>query len=68
MIVVENAAVHPSGSGTPFTLRVDEDRFISGLSDLAGVIKKEVAIARRLLLGFQPPAGSGPVGLRFWDP
>lgn len=45
MIVVENAAVHISGLGSPFVLRADDDRFIPGMGDLAKVIKKEGAVA-----------------------
>ncbi len=45
LIVVENAAVDASGLGSPFTLRVDHDRYISGLSDLAGAIHSEGALA-----------------------
>jgi len=45
MIVVENAAVHPSGLGSPFVLRIDEDRYLSGLSTLAKTIQKEGALA-----------------------
>jgi len=45
LIVVENAAVDPIGSGSPFTLRIDEDRFLTGLSDLAKTIQQEGALA-----------------------
>jgi 2,4-dienoyl-CoA reductase-like NADH-dependent reductase (Old Yellow Enzyme family) len=45
MIVVENAAVHISGLGSPFVLRADDDRFISGMGDIAKVIKNEGAVA-----------------------
>ena len=45
MIVVENAAVHPSGLGSPFVLRIDEDRYLSGLSTLAKAIQKEGSLA-----------------------
>ena len=45
LIVVENAAVDPIGSGSPFTLRIDEDRFLAGLSDLAKTIHREGALA-----------------------
>jgi len=45
MIVVENAAVHPSGLGSPFVLRVDADKNLSGLSTLAKAIQKEGALA-----------------------
>jgi 2,4-dienoyl-CoA reductase-like NADH-dependent reductase (Old Yellow Enzyme family) len=39
MIVVENASVTPAGVGSPFTIRIDEDQFVPGLSKLADVIK-----------------------------
>jgi len=45
MIVVENAAVHESGMGAPFTLRVDNDSYIGGLSKLAETIHSEGALA-----------------------
>ncbi len=45
LIVVENAAVDPSGLGSPFTLRVDNDRHIEGLTDLARTIHEEGALA-----------------------
>ncbi len=45
MVVVENAAVDPSGSGNPFVLRLDDDRFIDGISKIAGAIHDEGAIA-----------------------
>jgi 2,4-dienoyl-CoA reductase-like NADH-dependent reductase (Old Yellow Enzyme family) len=45
MIVVENAAVDPLGMGSPFTLRVDEDRFLFGLSGLARTIHQQGALA-----------------------
>jgi 2,4-dienoyl-CoA reductase-like NADH-dependent reductase (Old Yellow Enzyme family) len=45
MIMVENAAIDPSGMGSPFTLRVDEDRFIDGLAQLAQTIKQGGALA-----------------------
>lgn len=45
MIVVENAALHPSGLGSPFVLRIDEDKYLSGLSTLAKAIQKEGALA-----------------------
>ncbi|MCB2192992.1 MAG: NADH:flavin oxidoreductase [Deltaproteobacteria bacterium] len=40
MVMVENASVHPRGMGSPFILRVDEDRFVQGLAELAQVIQK----------------------------
>lgn len=45
MIVVENATVNQAGSGSPFTIRADDDRFIEGLSQLAGVIRGQDAVA-----------------------
>ena len=45
LVVVENAAVDPVGSGSPFTIRVDEDQFLDGLSRLAQAIKAEGALA-----------------------
>jgi len=45
MIVLENIAVDPSGLGSPFILRIDNDRYISGLSNLADTIKKNNVIA-----------------------
>ena len=45
LIVVENAAVDPKGMGSPFTLRVDEGRFLPGLSGLAKTIHRQGALA-----------------------
>lgn len=45
MIVVENVVVDPSGLGSPFTLRADDDRFVAGLAQLAATIKGEGALA-----------------------
>jgi 2,4-dienoyl-CoA reductase (NADPH2) len=45
MIVVENIAVDPSGMGSPFMLRADDNRYISGLSELAEVIKGKDVVA-----------------------
>jgi 2,4-dienoyl-CoA reductase-like NADH-dependent reductase (Old Yellow Enzyme family) len=45
MVVVENASVDPSGAGSPFVLRVDKDRYIPGLTELAGAIHDEGALA-----------------------
>ena len=45
LIVVENAAVDPKGMGSPFTLRVDEERFLLGLSGLAKTIHQQGALA-----------------------
>lgn len=44
-IVVEHTAVDPSGLGSPFMLRVDDQRFIPGLSSLAKTIQAEGALA-----------------------
>jgi len=45
LVVVENAAVDPSGLGSPFTLRVDDDRYLAGLANLAKTIQQEGALA-----------------------
>jgi 2,4-dienoyl-CoA reductase-like NADH-dependent reductase (Old Yellow Enzyme family) len=45
LIVVENAAVDSKGMGSPFTLRVDEERFLPGLSGLAKTIHRQGALA-----------------------
>ncbi|MBI5521657.1 MAG: NADH:flavin oxidoreductase [Desulfarculus sp.] len=45
LVVAENAAVAPEGLGSPFTLRVDDDRFLPGLSQLALAIKAGGALA-----------------------
>ena len=45
LIVVENSSVDTSGSGSPFTLRIDDDRFIPGLSKLARAIHENDALA-----------------------
>jgi 2,4-dienoyl-CoA reductase-like NADH-dependent reductase (Old Yellow Enzyme family) len=45
LVVVENASVDPSGSGSPYILRVDHDRYISGLAELAGIIHDQGALA-----------------------
>jgi 2,4-dienoyl-CoA reductase-like NADH-dependent reductase (Old Yellow Enzyme family) len=44
LIVVEHTMVHPSGIATPNCLRIDDDRYISGLSELARVIKDRGAV------------------------
>jgi len=74
MIVVENASVDPIGSGSPFTIRADDDRFVEGLGRLARVIKDQGAVAVQQLnhagrFGFSkerlaPSAGAdgGPPG------
>jgi 2,4-dienoyl-CoA reductase-like NADH-dependent reductase (Old Yellow Enzyme family) len=45
LIVVEYTVVHPSGIATPLSLRIDDDRYIPRLSELARVIKDKGAIA-----------------------
>ncbi|MBA4392724.1 MAG: NADH:flavin oxidoreductase [Desulfobacca sp.] len=45
LIVVENAAVDPLGLGSPFTMRIDEERFLFGLSGLAKTIHQAGALA-----------------------
>ncbi len=45
MIVTENVAVDPSGMGSPFTLRSDNDRSIAELAKIATAIRQEGAIA-----------------------
>jgi 2,4-dienoyl-CoA reductase-like NADH-dependent reductase (Old Yellow Enzyme family) len=45
LIVVEHTMVHPSGIATPKCLRIDDDRYIPGLSELARVIKDNGALA-----------------------
>ncbi|MDY0041533.1 MAG: NADH:flavin oxidoreductase [Desulforhabdus sp.] len=45
LIVVENAAIHPSGMGTPYTLRVDDEMFLPGLAKIAETIRQEGASA-----------------------
>ncbi len=45
MIVVENVGVDPIGLGSPFTLRIDEKRFLLGLSGLAKTIHQQGALA-----------------------
>jgi NADPH2 dehydrogenase len=35
LVVVEHTMVHPSGIATPNSLRVDDDRYIAGLSELS---------------------------------
>jgi len=45
MIVVENAAVTPAGSGAPRTIRCDHNRYIKGLEGLASIIQAEKARA-----------------------
>lgn len=45
MVVVENAAVDLTGSGSPFMLRVDDDVYLAGLAQLAKTIREEGALA-----------------------
>ncbi len=45
LVVVEHTMVHPSGIATPNCLRVDDDRYIPSLSELARVIQGKGAIA-----------------------
>ena len=45
LIVVEHTMVHPSGIATPNCLRIDEDRYIPRLSELARAIKDKGALA-----------------------
>jgi len=45
LLVVENAAVDETGLGSPFSLRVDHDRYLEGLSRLAETIQDEGARA-----------------------
>ncbi len=41
LVVVENASIDPSGSGSPRTIRCDHDRYLPGLSQLAEVINEQ---------------------------
>jgi 2,4-dienoyl-CoA reductase (NADPH2) len=45
LIVVENAGVAPDGSGSARTLRCDHNRHLSGLEQLARVIKEQKTLA-----------------------
>jgi len=45
LIVVEHTMVHPTGIATPNCLRIDDDRYVHGLSELARVIKDKGALA-----------------------
>lgn len=40
MVMVEGASIDPRGLGSPFTIRIDEDRFVQGLARLAKVIQE----------------------------
>lgn len=44
LVVVEHTMVHPSGIATPISLRIDDDRYIPRLSELARVIQDKGAI------------------------
>ncbi len=41
LVVVEHTMVHSSGIATPYSLRIDDDRYIQGLSRLARVIQEK---------------------------
>ncbi len=45
LVVVENTGVHTSGLGSTFMLRADDDRYLTGLTELAKVIHDEGALA-----------------------
>jgi len=45
LIVVENVGIEPNGIGSPFTMRIDDDRFLFGLSGLAKTIHQQGALA-----------------------
>lgn len=45
LIVVENVCVDPTGLGSPFMMRIDDDRYIAGLRSIADVIHAEGALA-----------------------
>jgi len=45
MIVVEHTMVHPTGIATPVSLRIDDDRYLPGLTELARVIRERGAVA-----------------------
>ena len=45
MIMVENATVTASGSGSPRTIRCDHNRYLKGLEALADAIHKEKSLA-----------------------
>lgn len=44
LVVVEHTMVHPSGIATPNSLRVDDDQYIPGLSELARIIHEKGAV------------------------
>ena len=45
MIMVENASITTSGSGSPQTIRCDHNRYLKGLEALADTIHKEKSLA-----------------------
>ena len=45
MIMVENASITASGSGSPRTIRCDHNRYLKGLETLADTIHKEKSLA-----------------------
>jgi 2,4-dienoyl-CoA reductase (NADPH2) len=45
LVVVENACIETRGSGSPRTIRCEHDRYLPGLSQLAGVIKERKSLA-----------------------
>lgn len=45
MLVVANVAVSPDGVTSRYNLRIDDDRFIPGLADLATAIRSQGALA-----------------------
>lgn len=45
LVVVENIGIDPLGIGSPFTLRIDEERFLFGLSGLAKTIHQQGTLA-----------------------
>ena len=45
MVVVANVAVSPDGVTSRYNLRVDDDRYIPGLKDLAAAIRRQGALA-----------------------
>jgi 2,4-dienoyl-CoA reductase (NADPH2) len=45
LIVVENVCIHPTGAGSPYILRIDDDEYVGGLKRIAEVIHREGAYA-----------------------
>ena len=45
LVVVENIGIDPLGIGSPFTMRIDEERFLFGLSGLAKTIHQQGTLA-----------------------